>query len=57
MRYCHFLCDTTRNKKNFSYIKKLLYLCTAKAGRTLKVCAYVRAKDKYLRKTKKNLHI
>ena len=35
----------------------VLYLCTAKAVRTLKVCAYVRAKDKFLRKTKKNLHI
>ena len=43
--------------KFLAYLKKLLYHCTAKAVRTLKVCAYVRTKDKFLRKTKKNLHI
>ena len=24
MRYCHFLCGTTSNKKNFSYSKKIV---------------------------------
>ena len=51
------LCLSEKCSHLFAYIRKKLYLFTAKAVHTLKVCAYVRAKYKFLRKTKKNLRI
>ena len=55
MRYCHFLCGTTSNKKNFSYSKKLLYLCTAKAVRTLESVCLCACEGQIFEKNKEKL--